>query len=103
MEVVLDMPFLILSNANILFAKQKLIWRLHILAKTLGMTKRMEIINQKKCLATALNLSKEVFVIHMTYLGSKISIYLACETQIALLVVKKITILVKYLDYLNVF
>lgn len=39
----------------------------------------------------------------MAYLGSKMLIHLACGAQIPLLVAKKLTILVKYLDYLDIF
>lgn len=39
----------------------------------------------------------------MTYLRTKILIYLAQEAQIALLLIKKVIILGKYLDYTHVF
>lgn len=38
----------------------------------------------------------------MPYLETKILVYLACEAQITLLVVEKITILAKYLEFLNI-
>lgn len=39
----------------------------------------------------------------MTYLGRKILIHLVCKVQIPLLVAKKVTILTKYLDFLDIF
>lgn len=53
----------------------------------------------------ALDLGKKVFIIHISFLGlgSKISIDLAWKAQIALLVVEKVTILAKYLNFANVF
>lgn len=39
----------------------------------------------------------------MAYLEAKISTYLAQKAQIILLLIEKVTILTKYLDYINVF
>lgn len=47
--------------------------------------------------------SKEVFVVHMTYFGKKMSIHLTWEAQIILLLTEKVTVLVKYLDFANIF
>lgn len=54
-------------------------------------------------MAATLNLSKKAFVMHMAYLTWKMLIDLAYKAQITLLVVKKVTILAKYLDYLDIF
>lgn len=40
---------------------------------------------------------------YIAYLRVKILIYLAQKAQIILLIVEKITILTKYLDYINIF
>lgn len=50
-----------------------------------------------------MDLSKEVFVMHMVYLETKKSIYLARKAQITLLLVKKVIILKKYLDFADIF
>lgn len=49
--------------------------------------------------------NKQVFVVHITTITSKIAIYLAWQAQIALSKVKKALIIVpkKYLDYTNIF
>ncbi len=48
-EVVLGMPFLTLSNADIEFAKQgKLIWRSYTIAKALPTTSLFELIDKKE-------------------------------------------------------
>lgn len=65
----------------------------------------VQIIGYKKYAAAILDLNKETFIIHIVFLypGSKISVYLAQKSQIALLIAKKIAILTKYSDYTNIF
>lgn len=65
--------------------------------------KEILIINQKKFPITVLA-PKKVFVIYMTYLGSKILINLVYKAQIILLLVKKISVPKNYTLFLdNVF
>ena len=45
----------------------------------------------------------KAFVVHVSSLGSKMTIHPAKEAQLALLLAKKVTILVKYSDFANVF
>lgn len=77
MEVILDILFLTLNNANMLFAKRDLTWKLYIPAKALLITKQVQIISQKEFTATFLNLDKKVFIVHIAFLGLslKMSIY----------------------------
>ena len=51
----------------------------------------------------ALNENIKTFVIHVSFLKSKIIIHLARKAQMALLLAKKVIILAKYLDFANVF
>lgn len=76
------MSFPTFSNADMLFLKQKLIWKSYLLAKTLLKTKQMQIIDQKEFAIAALNLGKKVFVIYIASLGLilKMSIYSAWKT-----------------------
>ena len=69
MEVVLEIPFLTFSNANIQFAKKKLTWKSYIIAKALSTIKRIELINKKKFAKAALDKNVEVFVMHITSLS----------------------------------
>lgn len=62
----------------------------------------MQIIRKKKFAIAALNLGKKAFIIKMAYLKAIILIYLAQKAQIALLIIKKINILVNYLAFANV-
>ena len=45
MEVVLGMPFLIFSNADIQFAEKELTWRIYTTKKALTTTRQVEIID----------------------------------------------------------
>ena len=45
MEVVLGMPFLTLSNANVQFAEKKLTWKTYTTKEALPTTRRVEIID----------------------------------------------------------
>ena len=45
----------------------------------------------------------EAFVVHISSLGLRMSIYLARKAQLALLLTKKVTVPVKYLDFADVF
>ena len=53
----------------------------------------------------ALDEDIKTFMIHISSLslGSRMTIYLAKKTQIALLLAKKVIILAKYLDFANAF
>lgn len=97
------MFFLIFSNANVVFKDQELIKKFYTLIKALLITKQIQIINQKKFVVIALDLGKKVFIKYVVYLSSIIMIFLAQDSQIALLITKKVVIFAKYLDYINVF
>ena len=103
MEVVLGMPFLILSNANIQFAEKKLAWRTYTTEKALPTTHQVEIINQKEFAKAALNENLEAFVVHVSSLESRISIHPARKAQMASLLTEEITVTTEYLDFTNVF
>lgn len=60
-------------------------------------------INQKQFAKSALASEKEVFVVHITYLKSKMLIYLACKAQITLLLAKKVSVFKEYADFLDIF
>ena len=97
MEVVLRMPFLTLSNANIQFAQKKLTWRSYTI-------KRVEIIDRKEFTKAALDKHVEVFVVHVTSLSlNSMSIHPAREAQIASLIAKEVKIPIEYSDFSDVF
>lgn len=68
MEVVLGMPFLTLSNADIRFAERELVWRSYTAEKALPTTRRVELIDRREFAAVALDENEETFVLHVAAL-----------------------------------
>ena len=60
-------------------------------------------IYRKKFAAVALALNKEVFMMHVAYLGAETSIHPAWKAQMALLLAKKVSVPKEYTDFSNVF
>ena len=103
-EVVLGMPFLTLSNADIKFAQKELTWRSYTTAEALPTTKRVEIIDRKEFAKAALDEHVEAFVVHVTSLSlNSMSIHPAREAQIASLVAEEVKIPTEYSDFSDVF
>ena len=65
MKVVLEMPFLALSNADIQFAEKELIWRSYTADEALPTTKRVELIDKKEFAKAALDEESETLVVHV--------------------------------------
>ena len=91
-EVVLGMPFLTLSNADVQFVKKELTWRSYTTAKALPTTKRVELINKKEFAKAALDENSETFVIHVASLSLVPEIHLDREAQIASLLIEEVKI-----------
>ena len=103
MEIVLDMLFSTLSNADIQFIEKKLTWRTYTTKKALPNTCRINLINQKKFAKTVLHENIKAFIVYISSLGLRMTIYLVRKSQIALLLAKKVTVPAKYLDFADVF
>ena len=101
--MVLEMPFLTLSNAKIQFAKNELTWRSYITKKALPTTCQVELIGKKKFAKTALDENVEAFIVYMAFFTLKILIYPAQKAQITLLIAKKVTVPAKYINFANIF
>ena len=69
-EVVLRIPFLILSSANIDFLDRKLWWRTYTIIKALPTTRRIDLVGKKEFVVVALNLEHETYVIHIGSVNS---------------------------------
>ena len=105
-EVVLDMLFLTLSNANVQFVEKELIWRSYIAAKALPTTKRVELINKKEFAKAALDENSETFVVHVASLISTLlDVYPSRTPQISGLIAKKAPtkVLNEYADFADIF
>ena len=60
MEVILGIPFLTLSSADIRFAERELVWSTYIDAETLPTARRVEIIDKKEFAAAALSKDERI-------------------------------------------
>ena len=103
MEVVLGMFFFIFSNADVQFAEKELIWKTYTTKKALPSTCQVEIIDQKEFAKATLDENIQAFVMHISSLGSRISIHPAREAQLPLLITEKVTMPVEYSDFADVF
>ena len=109
-EVILGMLFLKLSNANMSFGKGTLMLRTYITNKVLPTTKRVQIIDKKDFVITALDADNETFVMHVAIREQEeIPVHSKRQAQIeaqvgALLFNKTPTeVQTEYSDYSNVF
>ena len=102
-EIVLNMSFLTLSNANVQFVEKKLIWRSYSTAEAPPTSKRGELINKKKFAKAALDEKSKTFVIYVASLNLTLGIHLDRAAQIASLLAEEVRIPDKYLYFANVF
>ena len=81
LEVVLGIPFLTLSKADIRFAERELVWRTYTAAEALPTTRKMKIIDKREFAAAALNADDEIFVVHIVALvePTTMPIYPSCQ------------------------
>ncbi len=87
MEMVLGMPFLSLSNADVKFAElEKLIWRLYMVIEALLITNQMELIDKREFAKAVMDKNSETFVVHISALDvAELSIHLFQAAQMAAL------------------
>ena len=105
-EVVLGMPFLTLSNADIQFVEKELTWRSYTIAEALPTIKRVELINKKEFAKTALDENSKTFVIHVTSLSSNLlNVHPSRKPQISGLIAETAPtkIFAKYSDFADLF
>ena len=106
MEIVLGMPFLALSNADVEFTGlEKLIWRSYIIVEALPTTDWVELIDKREFAKAVLDENSETFVIYVVTLEAETSIYSSQIAEIAALQWNKAPteIPVKYSDYADIF
>ena len=102
-EVVLGMPFLTLSNADVQFVEKELTWRSYTTAEALPTTKWVELINKKEFTKAALDEKSETFVIYVAALNLTPGIHPDRAAQIASLLAEEVRIPNKYSDFAEVF
>ena len=64
-ELILEIPFLKISNADVSFGKKTLTWKTYTTNKALSTTKRVQIINKKDFVIVVLNINSETFVVYV--------------------------------------
>ncbi len=64
-DIVLGMPFLTMSNADVDFQARNIQWRSYTTGEVLPTTRRVEQIGKKEFATAALNLEHEAFVVHV--------------------------------------
>ena len=69
-EVVLGMPFFILSDADDGFSSWELRWRTYTTEEALPTTRRVELVGKKEFAAAALDPEHETYVVHVASLSS---------------------------------
>ena len=105
-EVILEMPFLKISNANVLFSERILMWKFYITNEALPTTKRVQIVDPKKFIIAVLNVNSKTFVIYMAiWKQEKMPMHSKKQAQVRVLLFNKAFIKVpaEYSNYSNVF
>ena len=105
LEVVMRMPFLTLSKADIWFTEWQLVWKTYMAAEALPMTTRVEIIDKIEFVAAVLNEENKIFVMYVVALvePTTMPIYTSCQAQVVALTSKETRIPVEYSDFSNTF
>ncbi len=107
LDIVLGMPFLIMSNAEVDFQAQGLKWRSYIIGDIPPTTRQVELIKKKEFVVAALDPKHEAVMIHVATLSKDLGddMYLSRKAQIAYLKVDEAPFKVpgKYTDFANVF
>ncbi len=106
-DIVLGMPFLTMSNADVDFQARDLQWRSYTTGKVFPTTRRVELIGKKEFAAAALDLEYEAFVVYIAALSVDLGnkMHPSRRAQIAHLKADEAPTEVpsKYADFVDVF
>ena len=64
-EVILGMPFLKLSNADVSFGKETLTCKSYTTNKALSTTKQVQLVDLKEIVIAALDVDSKTFIVHV--------------------------------------
>ena len=64
-KVILGMPFLKISNADVAFSEGTLTWKSYTTNKALPTTKRVRLVDPKEFVIAALDANSKTFVVHV--------------------------------------
>ena len=108
-EVVLGMPFLILSGADVNFSGRELWWRTYTTKEAFPTTRRVELVGKKEFAAAALDPEYKTYVVHVASLSStplpSRNVHPSRRPQISGLIAEEAPTKVpaEYLDFADVF
>ena len=105
-EVVLGMPFLKISNADIAFGEETLTWKFYTTNKTLPTTEQVQLVDSKEFVIAALDVDSKTFVVHVAIQEwEEMLVYAEKQAQVGALIFNKAPtkVLAEYSDYNNVF
>ena len=111
-EIVLGMPFLILSGADIDFFGRELRWRTYTTEEAFPTTRHVELVSKKEFAAAELGPEHETYVVHIGSVSSVASpssspldVHPSRRPQIAGLIAEEAPtkVPVKYADFVDVF
>ena len=105
-EVILEMPFLKISNADVLFGEGILTWRTYTTNEALPTTERVQIVDPKEFVIAALDVDSETFVVHVAIQEQEeMPVHSEKQAQVGALLFDKAPTKVpaEYSDYSDVF
>ena len=111
-EVVLGMPFLTLSGADVDFSGRELRWKTYTVEEALPTTRRVELVGKEEFAAAAFDPESETFVVHVASLSSdalpsssSLDVHPFRKSQISGLIAEKAPtkVLAEYSDFADVF
>ena len=105
-EVILGMPFLKISNADVSFGEGTLTWRTYTTNEALPTTERVQIVDPKEFVIAALDVDSETFVLHVAIRErEEIPVHSKRQAQVGALLFDEAPTEVpaEYSDYNNVF
>ena len=105
-EVILGMPFLKISNADVSFGEKTLTWKTYITNEALPTTKQVQIVDSKEFVIVALDINSETFVIHIAIRDRKeMLVHSKKQAQVRVLLFDKVLteVLAEYSNYSNLF
>ena len=105
-EVILEMLFLKISNANVSFSEKTLMLRTYTTNKALPTSKQVQIIDPKEFVIAALDVDSEMFVVHVVIREQEeMPVHSKKQAQVGALLFDEAStkIPAEYSDYSNVF
>ena len=105
-EVILGMPFLKISNADVSFGEGTLTWKTYTTNEALSTTKQVQIVDPKEFVIAVLDVDSETFVVHVAIREQEeMPVHSEKQAQVGALLFDKAPTKVpaEYSDYSDVF